>query len=213
MFTFDKLSYVDKVPDNKKNNANYVSGMSGKIYLYVNGNKEFQIEVGTVSWTQSRDARMEPKVPIKEKISKFWNRPNPQNDLGILGAAAGGLIGGLIKATGLTGRQKATYDVSLSTQYFYNQNKPEFGTIRKKKAEQNVINRRNKASSGFIKTIQQPFMNIQNYKSEIPENENINMKMESDSNNPNEFKLNLNYGTKKLGAYKIKIFGANKMSK
>ena len=28
VFTFDKLSYVDKVPDKKKNNANYVSGMS-----------------------------------------------------------------------------------------------------------------------------------------------------------------------------------------
>ena len=205
MFTFDKLSYVDKVPDNKKNNANYVSGMSGKIYLYVNGDKEFQIEVGTVSWTQSRDARMEPKVPIKEKISKFWNRPNPQNDLGILGAAAEGLLKGAFKFVGALGRQKATYDVSLSTQYFYNQNKPEFGSIRKKKAEQTVINRRNKASSGFINTIKQPLMDIQNYKSKSPEKEQINMKIENDKNNQNEILLYLNYGEKKLGAYKITV--------
>ena len=139
------------------------------------------------------------------KISKFWNRPNPQNDLGILGAGLKGALGGAVKLFGLSGRQKATYDVSLSTQYFYNQNKPEFGSIRKKKAEQTVIDRRKKVSNGFINTIKKSFENIQNYKSKLPEKEHINMKIENSQSNQNEILLYLNYGEKKLGAYKITV--------
>ena len=152
---------------------------------------------------------MEPKVPIKEKISKFWNRPNPQNDLGILGAAAEGLLKGAFKFVGALGRQKATYDVSLSTQYFYNQNKPEFGTIRAKKAEEAAAEKRSadvtKASVGLTGKIQTSLEGfIENLKQNEKLNKNFDMTITPDSNKRG-LMLKFTYLGKALGEYKIGI--------
>ena len=186
IFSFSNPTYVDKVSEKKRNNPNYVSGMSGKVSLYINGKSEFSIDVGTVSWTQSRDSRMNPKEPIKEKISKFWNRPNPQNDLGILGAAAKGLFKGALGAFGLFGKQKATYDITLNNQYFCNQNKPNFGAIQMKKDEERAAERRSsdiiKGSSGLIGKLQETLQKfIQDHKP-TDNNKKFGMTLQPDPN-------------------------------
>ena len=145
---------------------------------------------------------MEPKVPIKEKISKFWNKKKKKNDLGILGAAAGGLIGGFIKATGLTGRQKATYDVSLSTQYFCNQNKPEFIPAGESKNIKLNESRKLETSKKIVSNVKGKFNEILEKYSSIPNGFSLGL-----INNESDFSLIIKFKGKMVCSYNIMFNG------
>lgn len=150
---------------------------------------------------------MEPKEPIKEKISKFWNRPNPQNDLGILGAAAKGLFKGALSAMGVMGRQKATYDISLSGRYFCNQNKPDFGSVQRKNAEKRANNaREGKIKSSSKNAAEQVYTKLNEYIEKIKNNLNgFEILIDNNSDEQNIIILDIAYQGKKLAEYSIHI--------
>ena len=152
---------------------------------------------------------MELKEPIKEKISKFWNRPNPETDLGILGAAAKGLFKGALTAIGAMGRQKSTYDISLSSRYFCNQNKPEFGSIQRENAQSRENEKRSsqikKASTVSGKTI---LLLLKKYNETLQGNLNgfeITFDTVSADSDVYEISLGITYQTKVIAQYTIEI--------